>query len=115
MTDKPTNENQPFELQPVSLSKTEQRELEIEWSDGHTQTISFGLLRKSCQCANCMEKRKADDKNSTNGMLNVLSPAEVLPLDVVQMRPAGNYAYNIQFSDGHSSGLFTFELLRSLG
>ena len=63
-----------------------------------------------------MEKRKSDheEKATEKGVLNVLSPAEVLPLDIVRMQRAGNYAYSIQFSDGHASGLFTFELLRSL-
>ena len=31
------------------------------------------------------------------------------------MRPVGNYAYNIAFSDGHNTGLYTFELLTALG
>lgn len=31
------------------------------------------------------------------------------------MRPVGNYAYSILFSDGHDSGIFTFEFLLSLG
>jgi len=31
------------------------------------------------------------------------------------MRPAGNYAYTIAFSDGHSSGIYSLELLRQLG
>ena len=101
-------------VNPVALKKTESRQLEIEWSDGVSQVIGFGALRKACQCANCMEKRKADVQETSKGGLNVLSLAETLPLDIIKMQPAGNYAYNIQFSDGHSSGLFTFELLRSL-
>ncbi len=31
------------------------------------------------------------------------------------MSLAGNYAYRITFSDGHNTGLFTFEHLRELG
>jgi DUF971 family protein len=31
------------------------------------------------------------------------------------MKPIGNYAYAIQFSDGHDTGIYTFELLRRLG
>jgi DUF971 family protein len=31
------------------------------------------------------------------------------------MRPVGNYAYGIQFSDGHDTGIFTLELLGQLG
>jgi DUF971 family protein len=31
------------------------------------------------------------------------------------MKPVGNYAYTIAFSDGHDTGIYTFELLRELG
>ena len=102
-------------ISPISLRKTTDSALEIEWSDGQVDKISFRQLRDSCQCANCMEKRKATDQEKDLGVLPVLTPAETMPLDIVSMKPAGNYAYNIQFSDGHSSGLFTFELLRSIG
>jgi DUF971 family protein len=41
--------------------------------------------------------------------------AEARPLTILGMRPVGNYAYSISFSDGHDTGIFTLELLRSLG
>jgi DUF971 family protein len=31
------------------------------------------------------------------------------------MKPIGNYAYGIEFSDGHDTGIYTFEYLRELG
>jgi DUF971 family protein len=31
------------------------------------------------------------------------------------MEPVGHYAYSIQFSDGHNTGIYTLDLLRSLG
>ncbi len=48
-------------------------------------------------------------------MAGVLGAAEARPLRIEGMRPVGAYAYNIAFSDGHDSGLFTFERLRGLG
>jgi DUF971 family protein len=48
-------------------------------------------------------------------ILSILTAEETVPLTIMGMKPVGNYAYNITFSDGHSSGLFTIELLRSLG
>jgi DUF971 family protein len=47
--------------------------------------------------------------------LPVLSATETAPLAIVTMRPVGNYAYNIAFSDGHDSGIFTLDLLLRLG
>jgi DUF971 family protein len=47
-------------------------------------------------------------------LLPVLTPQEALPLTVVGMTPVGQYAYSIEFSDGHSSGIYTLEYLREL-
>lgn len=105
------------EVHPVSLDKTESRSLRIVWNDGVEQVLPYQRLRQGCQCANCMEKRKAqlqDEQHKDPTALPVLSAAETVPLDIVRMRPVGNYAYNIEFSDGHTTGLFTYELLRSL-
>jgi DUF971 family protein len=99
---------------PTSLEKTSRRSLRIQWSDGAVLEYPFGRLRDACPCATCKEKKKAEASRPRNS-LNVLSPQEAVELDVLEMRPVGNYAYNITFSDGHSSGLFTMELLRELG
>ena len=40
---------------------------------------------------------------------------EARPMAIESMRPVGNYAYNIAFSDEHDSGLFTFDYLLELG
>ena len=98
---------------PVSLDKTE-TQLRIVWSDGMEQVTRYRDLRDACQCATCMEKRKPDASPTPQGALPILSAADTMPLRIVAMQPAGNYAYNIQFSDGHTTGLFTLELLRSL-
>ncbi|MDP6722272.1 MAG: DUF971 domain-containing protein [Pirellulaceae bacterium] len=37
------------------------------------------------------------------------------PLRIKGMKPVGNYAYSIDFSDGHDSGIYSFDLLLELG
>ena len=103
-----------MEHQPTALKLTENRSVEITWSDGTTMIYPFGVLRNACPCATCREKKRAE-ASKPKGLLQVLSAAETVPLAVTQMRPVGNYAYNINFSDGHSSGLFTMDLLREIG
>jgi DUF971 family protein len=44
----------------------------------------------------------------------VLAPADLVPLTITSMRPVGQYAYAIGFSDGHASGIYTLEYLREL-
>jgi len=99
---------------PVAIERTDRRSLRVQWSDGMTFEYPYGKLREACPCATCREKRKAEE-NRPRGSLQVLKLEEAAPLDILQMMPVGNYAYNIAFSDGHSSGLFTMELLRELG
>jgi len=102
-----------MELRPTKLEVRDGSHLVIEWNDGQTQAIAFGELRKACPCATCREQRAKPAEPA--GGLPVLSMAEAKPLTIQGMRPVGNYAYCIAFSDGHDTGIFTLEFLRSLG
>lgn len=100
---------------PTELKKlAEQRQLAITWSDGQRRLYGYAELRDACPCATCREKRAVPADKPAN-LLPVLAAAEARPLDVLGMKPVGNYAYSIAFSDGHDTGIFTFELLRELG
>lgn len=101
---------------PTSISRRETEPgrppaIEILWSDGRTAIYPPRLLRDACPCATCREKR-ATPVAAT--LLPVLTPQEALPLAVVGMTPVGQYAYSIEFSDGHSSGIYTLDYLREL-
>ena len=99
---------------PRQLNKTDQRTLKIEWDDGYCQELSYWQLRRACPCASCRKKEEEESPPVPSSSLPVLTAAEAAPLEIVSMRPVGNYAYNIQFSDGHSTGIYTLQLLRSL-
>lgn len=100
-------------IYPTELSLTDDNRLLIEWSDGQIRSYTVRELRERCPCASCREKRSQPPPPPT--MLNVLSPAETQLLRLVEMKPVGNYAYQIRFSDGHDTGIYTFELLAELG
>jgi DUF971 family protein len=87
--------------------------LVIEWGDGATHRLSWKTLRSACPCATCRVERAKPAP--AKPLLAVLSKAEAQPLAPVSMRPIGNYAYAIAFNDGHSSGIYSLELLRELG
>ena len=99
--------------QPVKLARLPNASLLIEWSDGQRREYPYRELRDLCPCATCREKRSAPPAPAN--LLPVLSPAETQPLTVTHMEPVGNYAYTIEFSDGHNTGIYTLELLRQLG
>lgn len=101
-----------FDLFPQSL-KNNGEALVIEWNDGTQHTLPWSLLREHCPCATCREKRSQPPPPPTQ--LPVLDVAEAGPITAVGMKPVGNYAYGIDFSDGHNTGIYSFETLRSLG
>ncbi len=100
-------------VHPTTLKLLSPQELSITWSDGQTHKLSVRKLRERCPCASCRESRSADKQK--NNLLPVLRPEETQPLHIVDMRPVGNYAYSISFSDGHDTGIYTLEFLRELG
>ena len=86
--------------------------LAIGWDDDTTRLYSPRELREACPCATCRENRSAA---APPPLLPVLSAAETQPLAIAAMTPVGNYAYSFTFSDGHDTGIYTLELLRTLG
>jgi DUF971 family protein len=99
--------------QPTGLSLSPDGKLLIEWSDGSRRVYAVGELRNGCPCATCREKRNTPPAPANP--LAIITPAEARPLELLGMSPVGNYAYAIQFSDGHDTGIYTFELLQELG
>jgi DUF971 family protein len=99
---------------PTSLSRLDDKRLQIMWSSGENRVYQIAELRSKCPCATCREKRNAQAKEPPP-LFEILKPAEAQPLTLAGMRPVGNYAYAIAFSDGHDTGIYTFELLQELG
>jgi len=106
----PHSSGQPI---PQSIRRLSDGSIEIVWSDGVPCTYSPRLLREACPCATCREKR--GQPVAPPPLLPVLQPTDVVALAVTGMQPVGQYAYSIEFSDGHSSGIYTLEYLRELG
>ena len=96
---------------PVSIERTADGGVGIAWSDGIRGSYPPRFLRDACPCATCREQR---GQPAPPALLPVLRPEEVAPLAVAGMKPVGQYAYAIEFSDGHSSGIYTLEYLREL-
>ncbi len=91
--------------------------VDIAWSDGHASHYDFPYLRDRCPCALCNDER--EKKSRMAGLTMAGPPAAVLPMykPKVTARSAvavGNYAVQIEFSDGHSTGIFSFDHLREI-
>jgi len=91
---------------PESVDVGDGGELVIQWSGGPRVVIPAVQLRDQCPCANCIEEgtgRKILDRSTI--------PADIRPLQVAGV---GNYALKIQWSDGHDTGIYTWETLRRI-
>lgn len=97
---------------PRSL-KADADALTIEWSDGATHRLTWRKLRDACPCATCLAQPTTPPKPAS--LLPVITQAEAQPLKATAVRPVGNYAYAIHFSDGHSTGIYSLKYLRELG
>jgi len=83
-----------------------ERVIVVTWSEDHVGHYPFRMLRISCRCANCVHEMTGEP---------LLDPDKVPDsIDVTDMQPVGNYALKIAFSDGHDTGLFTWQRLREL-
>lgn len=103
-----------MDFYPTKLELAGDRGLNIEWNDGQRRSYTFRELRDYCPCATCREKR-AHSADRPAPLLPIVTEAEMQPLRVVRMKPVGSYAYSIDFSDGHNTGIYTLDLLRELG
>jgi ATP-binding protein involved in chromosome partitioning len=92
---------------PTAIRQAGPRTLEIVWADGHESRYDVRDLRLACACAVCIDEWTGAER---------LDPASV-PEDVhpVRLDPVGRYAVQIEWSDGHASGIYPFERLRELG
>lgn len=113
----------PINYSPSAIERVGDSGIRIVWSDGQSTQWTAQQLRNACPCATCREKRGKLHEDASSGTpakglkskpigLPVLSAAEARPTRIDGMQPVGTYAYNIAFSDGHHSGLFTFARLR---
>lgn len=98
--------------QPKKLELAAPDRLRITWSDGAVRDYTIRSLRDACPCATCRERRSAPPASN---LFPILTDAETRPLSITSMKPVGNYAYSIDFSDGHNTGIYTIESLRDLG
>jgi DUF971 family protein len=85
----------------------EARLFEITWSDGRIDRLPFFDVRCACPCASCIHEVTGEPLLNPN-----LIPPDIAP---VELSHSGNYAVKIVWSDGHASGIYTWDHLRRLG
>lgn len=91
---------------PIQIEKKDQQHLRIVWNDDQAYDYPVVELRRACGCAHCIDEMTG---------AQILKPEQV-PDSVrpVKVRSMGRYALSINWSDGHSSTIFSWDKLRKL-
>jgi len=91
---------------PKTIENIDDTRLRIIWEDEHESVYSFQFLRQNCPCAMCRDEWSGE----------VTLDPETVPPDTKPTRAeiVGNYAISFSFSDGHGTGIYSFENLRKL-
>lgn len=98
---------------PTHLDLKKDKGLAIQWPDGAASYYSIPYLRRMSPSADARELRKAMAKNR----LTVIPPGQAAAAGEITATHAelvGNYAIKIEFSDGHRTGIYTWEYLREI-
>lgn len=93
-------------IEPTQIIEESDREISVTWTDGEETKYTAAELRRACPCAGCI--------NEWTGKKTLA--AETIPDGLVfnHISIVGRYALNFHFSDGHDTGIFSFQYLRSL-
>ena len=92
---------------PIGFRRRDARTVSVLWEDGQGVDFDVRDLRLACHCALCVEEMSGQA---------LLDPSSIRP-DVAPrvVTSVGNYAITINWNDGHSTGIYSFEYLRTLG
>lgn len=93
-----------LDLQPVGT------ELALKWEDGTEQFVPLKILRHACPCASCAGETDVMGNIAKGPETNFTEASFV----VKHIQPIGGYAFQIFWSDGHSSGLYSIDYLREV-
>jgi len=98
----------------VRVHKTEGTGVEIDWKDGHRSKWSFAWLRNACPCATCHEEREQSGRypGEAKPKAHTLLPMYEPPIRPAEVTQVGKYAVKFKWTDGHESGIYSWEYMR---
>ena len=101
--------------EPEHIAISKSKGIKIDWKDSHRSDYPLGYLRDECPCATCTGAHgtvpeKTNYSNPKPEPFPMFKPA----LKMLNIEPVGHYAIRIAWSDGHGSGIYSFDHLRKI-
>ncbi len=96
---------------PEHLDLKKDTGLTIRWDDGRESFYPIAYLRRMSPSAEMRELRKS---MKTNPLTILPKGAGSSDVRAINAEMVGNYAIRITFSDGHSTGIYTWSYLREI-
>ena len=93
-------------LMPTRVKRVNALQTDITWNDGHFSSYPSWYLRENCPCAHCVEE--------FSGRRLILQGSIPSTLERADVAPVGNYALSFTWSDGYSTGIYSFDFLRRI-
>jgi DUF971 family protein len=99
---------------PEHIAISKSKGIEIDWKDGHHSSYGTEYLRDWCPCASCTGSHGTEPRKKSTE-----APASPFPMFTPKLRmnniePVGAYAVKIAWSDGHDTGLYSWDHLREI-
>ena len=91
---------------PSPQATSQPGHLHILWPDGTENRLPNRMVRAACLCARCV------DEYTGAQLLDASKIADDIQIDEVY--PLGNYALSITWTDGHASGIYAWDHLKTL-
>ena len=93
-------------IEPRQIIEESESELSISWSDEAETKYNAADLRRACPCAGCINEWTGEKMLKAENVIDDLSFSSI---SIV-----GRYALNFHFSDGHDTGIYSFQYLKEL-
>jgi len=98
----------------VKIHVTSGAGVDITWADGHSSHYDFPFLRDECPCATCNDERQKKSEFASAGPASSVLPMFKPKPTAKAATSVGNYAIQITFSDGHATGIYSYDQLRTI-
>jgi DUF971 family protein len=98
---------------PLHLDLKKDKGLTVHWRDGSTSFYPMAYLRRMSPSADARHLR-AEMKSNPLTVLPSSMAGRTGPVTALSAEMVGHYAIRIRFSDGHSTGIFSWSYLREI-